>query len=64
MAAIWVVCGHLAVIPNNDKWAADIGGIEPVILGSHTRTLTTAQPPSLMYIYYESLYNETAGNKL
>ena len=26
MAAIWVVFGHLAVIPNNDKWPMDIRG--------------------------------------
>ena len=27
MAAIWVVFGHSAVIPNNDKWPADIEGL-------------------------------------
>ena len=29
MAAIWVVFGHLAVMPNNDKWPADIGESNP-----------------------------------
>ena len=29
MAVIWVVFGHSAVISNNEKWPADIGGIEP-----------------------------------
>ena len=29
MAAIWVVFGHSAVIPSNEKWAADIGESNP-----------------------------------
>ena len=29
MAAIWVVFGHSAVIPKNDKWPVDIGGWNP-----------------------------------
>ena len=29
MAAIWIVFGHSAVIPNNDKWPADIGELNP-----------------------------------
>ena len=28
MAAIWVVLGHSAVILNNEKWPADIGGMD------------------------------------
>ena len=29
MAAIWVVFGHSAVIPKNEKWPVDIGASNP-----------------------------------
>ena len=29
MATFWVVFGHSAVIPKNEKWPADIGGSNP-----------------------------------
>ena len=51
MAEIWVVLGHSAVIPNNEKWPADIGD---GILRSHVRTLTTLPPPPLFSIHFPS----------
>ena len=29
MAAIWVVFGYSAIIPNNEKWPVNIGGLNP-----------------------------------
>ena len=45
MAVIWVIFGHLAVIPKNEKGSANNGKSNPGFLACISERLTTVPPP-------------------